>query len=38
MKISVRGTGGYIGLVTGVYLAENENGHNELVLILMRTK
>lgn len=27
MKISVTGTG-YIGLVTAVYLAENENRHN----------
>ena len=27
MRISVAGTG-YVGLVTAVYLAENENGHN----------
>ena len=27
MRISVTGTG-YVGLVTAVYLAENENGHN----------
>ena len=27
MRISVAGTG-HVGLVTAVYLAENENGHN----------
>ena len=27
MRISVAGEG-YVGLITAVYLAENENGHN----------
>ena len=37
MRISVAGTG-YIGLVTAVYLAENENGHNVICVDIDENK
>ena len=37
MRISVAGTG-YLGLVTVVYLAENENGHNVICVDIYENK